>query len=186
MTADSALPNGWRCASSPAPTRFPALRPHSRNFKRRRVAPHHKPLRRLRQVGTCPTAIRGGRAKRYPPLAGEGQKSACARSVRSSGARRGRARRGRANRNARRPAPNVDHGSCEWSASTLRCLPELHVPRWRDVLQLNEREPVGPECLLFGVQIDAKDAGSSVSIFSQRTSTARAGTAMSSPLRRDA
>jgi len=31
---------------------FSALRPHSRNFKPRRVAPHHKPLRRWRQVGT--------------------------------------------------------------------------------------------------------------------------------------
>jgi len=27
-------------------------RRHSRNFKRRPVAPHHKPSRRLRQVGT--------------------------------------------------------------------------------------------------------------------------------------
>src|SRR5882757_1266362 len=52
MTGNSALPNGWRCASSPARTRSPRPRRHSRNFKRRPVAPHHKPLRRLRQVGT--------------------------------------------------------------------------------------------------------------------------------------
>src|SRR5499427_7333080 len=52
MTANSALPNGWRCASSPARTRSPGPRRHSRNFKRRPVEPHHKRLRRLRQVGT--------------------------------------------------------------------------------------------------------------------------------------
>ena len=34
--------------------------------------------------------------------------------------------------------------SYEWGASALRCLPGLHVPRWRDVLQPNEREPLGP------------------------------------------
>ena len=32
MTANSALPNGWRCASSPARTRSPGPRRHSRNF----------------------------------------------------------------------------------------------------------------------------------------------------------
>src|ERR1700738_3396806 len=52
MTANSAPLNGWRCASSPAPTHSPGLRRHLRNFKRRPVAPHHKPLRRLRQVDT--------------------------------------------------------------------------------------------------------------------------------------
>ena len=45
-------PNGWRSASSPALTRSPGPRRHSRNFKRRPVAPHRKPSRRLRQVGT--------------------------------------------------------------------------------------------------------------------------------------
>ena len=79
-------------------------------------------------------------------LKDKGKKSDSARSVRSSGARRGRARRGRANRDARRPAPGVDHGSCKWSASTLRCLPRLHVP-WRGLLHLNEREPVGARML---------------------------------------
>jgi len=36
---------------SRTPSAF-APRRHSRNFKRRPVAPHHKPSRRLRQVGT--------------------------------------------------------------------------------------------------------------------------------------
>src|SRR5262245_14284033 len=52
MAANSALPSGWRCASSPARTRSPGPRRHSRNFKRRPVAPHRKPLGRLRQLGT--------------------------------------------------------------------------------------------------------------------------------------
>jgi hypothetical protein len=51
MTADSVLPNGWRYASSPAPTRFPALRPHLRNFKPRPVALHHKPIKALEAGG---------------------------------------------------------------------------------------------------------------------------------------
>ena len=58
--------------------------------------------------------------------------------------RRGFARRERANRDAPRPAPGVDHFSCEWGASALRCLPGLHVPQWRDALQPNKRELLGP------------------------------------------
>ena len=54
------------------------------------------------------------------------------------------ARRGRANRDARHPAPRADDGSCERGASALRCLPGLRVPRWRNLPQLNERDPVGP------------------------------------------
>src|SRR6267143_1274431 len=50
-----------------------------------------------------------------------------------AGARRELARRGRANRDARRPTPSADHGSCEWGASALRCLPGLRVPRWRNL-----------------------------------------------------
>ena len=30
-------------------------------------------------------------------------------------------------------------------ASALRCLPGLRVPRWRNLLQLNERDPLGPQ-----------------------------------------
>src|SRR5436190_20342836 len=52
MTANSAPPNGWRSASSPALTRSHGPHRHLRNFKRRPVARHHKPLRRLWQVGT--------------------------------------------------------------------------------------------------------------------------------------
>ena len=33
---------------------------------------------------------------------------------------------------------------CERSASALWCVPGLRVPRWRNVLRLDEREPVGP------------------------------------------
>src|SRR5256885_1976248 len=51
----------------------------------------------------------------------------------------------RANRDEPRPAPSADHGSCEWGASAPRCLPGLHVPRWRDVLQPDKREPLGPQ-----------------------------------------
>src|SRR5262249_9607925 len=91
-----------------------------------------------------PTAIEGGRAKRQSATDEQRKKSACTRSVRSSGARRGFARRDRANRDAPRPAPRADHFSCEWGASALRCLPGLHVPQWRDALQPNKREPVGP------------------------------------------
>ena len=58
--------------------------------------------------------------------------------------RRGLARPGRANRGAPRPAPRADHGSCEWGASALRCLPELRAPRWRNLLLLNARDQVGP------------------------------------------
>src|SRR5215475_13325329 len=71
-------------------------------------------------------------------LTSKGKKSACTRSVRSSGARRGFARCERANRDAPRPAPSADHFSCEWGASALRCLPGLHVPQRRDALQPNE------------------------------------------------
>ena len=39
----------------------------------------------------------------------------------------------------------ADHCSCEWGASALRCLPGLRVSRWRNVLQLNERDPPGPQ-----------------------------------------
>src|ERR1700737_3372938 len=42
MTANSAPPNGWRCASSPAPTRSPGPHRRTRHFKRRRPPPHHK------------------------------------------------------------------------------------------------------------------------------------------------
>ena len=51
MTAELVLPNGWRCASSSAPTRSPRPVGIARNFKRRTLAPQHKPLRHLRQVG---------------------------------------------------------------------------------------------------------------------------------------
>src|SRR5262245_16055258 len=74
----------------------------------------------------------------------QGKKSACTRSVRSSGARRGFARREKANRDTPRPAPSVDHFSCEWGASALWCLPGLHVPQWRDAQQPNKRELLGP------------------------------------------
>ena len=47
--------------------------------------------------------------------------------------------------NAPCPAPSADHGGCEWSASALRCLPGLHVPRRRNVLQPDKREPLGPQ-----------------------------------------
>jgi len=90
-----------------------------------------------------PTAIRGGRAKRYSPIDGQGQRSDCARSVRSSGPCRGLARPQRANRAASRSAPRADRGSCEWSTSALRCLPGLRVPRWRSPPPLNARDPVG-------------------------------------------
>ena len=145
LTVSFAAHNGWRCASSPARTRSPGPRRHSRNFKRRPAALHHKPSRRLRQVGTCLTAIRGGWVKRQSATDEQGKKSACARSVRSSGARRGLAGRQRANRDAPHPAPSADHGSCEWGASAVRRLPGLHVPRWRDVLQPDKREPLGPQ-----------------------------------------
>ena len=45
---------------------------------------------------------------------------------------------------ARRLAPSADHCSSEWGASALRCLPGLHVPRWRDALQPDKRELLGP------------------------------------------
>jgi len=89
------------------------------------------------------TAIRGGRAKRCSPIDGQRQRSDCARSVRSSGARRGIARRGRANRGAPRPASRADHCSGEWGTSALRCLPGLRVPRWRSLPPPNARDPVG-------------------------------------------
>ena len=54
------------------------------------------------------------------------------------------AQRTRANRDARRPAPSADHDCCERSASALWCVPGLRVPRWRNVLRLDEQLPVGP------------------------------------------
>src|SRR5215469_8823402 len=52
MTANSAPPNGWRSATSPAPIPSPEPRRHSRRFKRSPVALHRKRSRHLRQVGT--------------------------------------------------------------------------------------------------------------------------------------
>ena len=66
---------------------------------------------------------------------------------------------GRANRDARRPAPGVDHGSCKWSASTVRCLPRLHVPGGEVCCTSTSANQSAPECLLFGVRIEPKDAG---------------------------
>jgi DNA-binding MarR family transcriptional regulator len=43
-----------------------------------------------------------------------------------------------------RPTPRIDHSSYERGASADRRLPGLHVPRWRNVLQLNERERHDP------------------------------------------
>src|SRR5271170_1026640 len=37
----------------------------------------------------------------------------------------------------------LDHGGCEWGTSALRCLPGLRVPRWRNLLLLNARDPIG-------------------------------------------
>ena len=53
------------------------------------------------------------------------------------------ARHARANRDARRPAPRANHYSGEWSASALRGVPRLRAPRWRNVLRLDQRKPVG-------------------------------------------
>src|SRR5438132_5325237 len=52
MTANSAPPNGWRSAISPAPIRSPGPRRHSQSFKRPPVAPLRRRSRHLRQVGT--------------------------------------------------------------------------------------------------------------------------------------
>src|SRR5262249_28051052 len=52
MTADSALPNGWRYAPSPAPIRSPGPRRHLRSFKRPPAAPLRRRSRHLRRVGT--------------------------------------------------------------------------------------------------------------------------------------
>ena len=175
MTANSALPNGWRCASSRARTRSPAPRRHSRNFKRPPVAPHHKPLRRLRQVGTWsdsnPRRMGAAsacdrRTKVTQALARDPFEVPLVRAVDS-------ARRERANRDAPRPAPSADHGSCEWGASALRCLPGLHAPRWRDVLQPTSASPSALKCLLFGVPIEKADAGLLCVHFQPRASTAR-------------
>src|SRR5580765_5673814 len=76
-------------------------------------------------------------------LTSKGKKSACTRSVRSSGARRGFARRDRANYDASRPAPSAVHSSYEWCASADRCLPGLHALRPRDVRQPAEHGPLG-------------------------------------------
>ena len=35
--------------------------------------------------------------------------------------------------------------SCEWSASALWCVPGLRVPRWRNLLRPNERDPLVPQ-----------------------------------------
>src|SRR5215475_9741589 len=75
------------------------------------------------------------RAKRKSAPDEQGQKSACTRSVRSPGARRGFARRDRANCDTSRAAPSAVHSSYEWCASALRCLPGLHAFRQRDVRQ---------------------------------------------------
>jgi hypothetical protein len=48
----SVLPNGWRSATSRAPIRSPGTRRLLPSFKRPTVAPHRKPSRQLRQVGT--------------------------------------------------------------------------------------------------------------------------------------
>src|SRR5262249_38089581 len=52
MTANSAPPNGWRFATSPAPIGSPGPRRHLRSFKRPPVAPLRRRSRHLRQVGT--------------------------------------------------------------------------------------------------------------------------------------
>src|SRR5262245_24719821 len=51
MTANSAPPNGWRFATSPAPIRFLGPRRHLRSFKRPPVAPLRRRSRHLRQGG---------------------------------------------------------------------------------------------------------------------------------------
>ena len=76
-------------------------------------------------------------------LTSKGKKSACTRSVRSSGARRGFARRERANCDAPRPAPSAVHCSYEWCASADRCLSGLHALRQRGALQPAEHAPLG-------------------------------------------
>jgi hypothetical protein len=123
----------------------------------------------------------------YSALERQGQESACARSVRGPGARRGHARFGRADRDARRPAPGVDYGGCQWSASTLRCLLRLRVPRRRYLLHLNEREPVGPRMLTVRRSDRPEGRGPPLRPLSAKgRAPPRADTAMSSPLRRDA
>jgi hypothetical protein len=125
---NSVRPNGRRSASSPAPASFPGTRQHSRSFKRPPVAPQRNPSNRLRRVATLgPTALRGRQAKRKPATDEQGQKSACARSVRSSGACRRRAGRERANRDVPRSAPSAVRSSYEWYASADWQLPGLHV-----------------------------------------------------------
>src|SRR5262245_45261292 len=52
MTANSVPPNGWRYDTSPAPIRSLGTHRLSTRFKRPLVAPHRKPSRHLRQVGT--------------------------------------------------------------------------------------------------------------------------------------
>src|SRR5215475_5295400 len=52
MTANSVPPNGWRSATSLAPIRSLGTHRLSPSFKRPLVAPHRKPSRHLRQVGT--------------------------------------------------------------------------------------------------------------------------------------
>src|SRR5215510_8245017 len=52
MTANSAPPNGWRYATSPAPIRSRGPRRHLRSFKRPPAAPLRKRSKHLRQVGS--------------------------------------------------------------------------------------------------------------------------------------
>jgi DNA-binding MarR family transcriptional regulator len=73
----------------------------------------------------------------------QGQKSACTRSVRNSGARRGFARRERANCDAPRSTPSAVHSGYEWCASADRCLSGLRALRQRDALQPAEHGPGG-------------------------------------------
>ena len=146
-------PAQWMAsASSPVPTRSRGPRRHSRNFKRQPAAPPREPLRRLKQVGTWSEShCQDGRAKRKSATDEQGQKSACPRSVRSSGARRRFARRAGANCDASRPAPSAVDSSYEWCASADRC--------FQDCTHFGRETRGNPpsmgasaaECLLLGV-----------------------------------
>src|SRR3974390_1426336 len=89
------------------------------------------------------TAVQGGWAKCQSAPDDQGQNSACARSVRSSGPRYRYARCRTPSRNARRLAPSADYRGCEWVASALWCLPRLRVPR-RDLPQFDKHKIPGP------------------------------------------
>ncbi len=152
---------------------FDSLAPLYRDPRAARRSQDHQ-----RQGGWLfgPTAIRGGRAKRCSPIDGQRQRSGCARSVRSSGARRGLARPGRANRGAPRPAPRADHGSCQWATSALRCVPGLRVPPWRSLLP-NARDPVGSRMPAVRRSDRAGGRWSPLRpFFGERASAARTGT----------